>query len=84
MTSQQVQQLAADTYFPNVKRRTETSATPILDSDPGLKVPPAAIMTGEYDTPSLRPPDRRNTYSQDYADRLRKLPARLGLEFSTI
>lgn len=48
--SQQVQQLAADTYFADASRRTEPLASPRLDHDLAAKVPPTLILTGEYDT----------------------------------
>ena len=50
MVSIAVQRLAADTYFPDVARRTEPLASPILDKHLALKVPPTLILTGEYDT----------------------------------
>ncbi len=50
MVSIAVQRLAADTYFPDVARRTEPLASPILDKELALKVPATLILTGEYDT----------------------------------
>ena len=50
MVPARVQQLAADTYFADIARRTEPLASPILDSDLAKKVPPTLILTGEYDT----------------------------------
>ncbi len=50
MVSTAVQRLAADTYFPDVGRRTEPLASPILDKQLALKVPATLILTGEYDT----------------------------------
>ncbi len=50
MVSAAVQRLAADTYFPDVARRTEPLASPLLDQQLALKVPATLILTGEYDT----------------------------------
>jgi acetyl esterase len=50
MVPPRVQQLAADTYFAEVSRRTEPLASPIFDAELAKKVPPTLILTGEYDT----------------------------------
>ena len=50
MVPPRVQRLAADTYFADVSRRTEPLASPIFDPELAKKVPPALILTGEYDT----------------------------------
>ncbi len=50
MVSAAVQQLAADTYFPDITRRHEPLASPIFDKQIAQKLPPTLILTGEYDT----------------------------------
>jgi acetyl esterase len=45
-----VQQLAGDTYIPDLTRRREPLASPIFDTQIAQKVPPTLILTGEYDT----------------------------------
>jgi acetyl esterase/lipase len=39
-----------DTYFADASRRLDALASPLFDRQLALAVPPALIMTGEYDT----------------------------------
>jgi acetyl esterase len=45
-----VQRLVTETYFVDVARRRDPIASPCFDERLALAVPPALIMTGEYDT----------------------------------
>jgi acetyl esterase len=45
-----LQRLVNDTYFADASRRREAIASPSFDPHLALAIPPALIMTGEYDT----------------------------------